>query len=280
MSALAMLRRWRHGRLKSLGPIWTSLGLAYRFACRILPAKPVAQLIGPYGPFLLQPEFAFSNFESWGGAHNSGFRACVEACRGAQCVIDVGGHIGLVTLPMSRVVAPDGSVFTFEPAVANVSILKKHLADNKIENVKVIESLVGRIDDDHVAFFEERGASGMNGLTVKGNRDRYIRTQHKQISLDSFCASHGLSPQIIKIDVEGAEYQVLQGAVQTLQRCAPRVFLSIHPAHLRLLGTDTNELLALIDSIGYSCREIDGSPVKSYRLDEYLLLPKDKVMAC
>ncbi len=276
MRTLATLRRWRHGHLKGLGPVWTRLGRAYRAACRVLPAKPVAQRIGPYGPFLLQPEFAFSNFENWGSAHNSGFQACIEACRDAHCVFDVGGHIGLVTLPMSRAVAANGQVFAFEPAVANVRLLRRHLADNDIRNVMVIETLVGRQDSENVAFYEESGASGMNGLAIKGDPSRYRRTEHRQISLDSFCAARALSPQVIKVDVEGAEHDVLLGARETLRRCKPKIFLSIHPAHLSLLGSDVDELLALIDSIGYACREIDGSSVKSWRLDEYLLLPKDR----
>jgi FkbM family methyltransferase len=280
MNAIATLRRWRHGRLKALGPLWTLLGRGYRLARRAWPGKPVTQRIGPYGPFLLQPEFAFSNFENWGGAHNSGFAACIEACRGKSCVFDVGGHIGLVTLPMSRAVAPAGRVHTFEPAAVNARILRRHLADNRIDNVEVIESLVGRSDEEQVDFFEDREASGMNALAVKRDEHRYERTRRRQLSLDSFCSSRGLSPEVIKIDVEGAEVQVLQGARETLRRCRPRIYLSVHPAHLKLLGSSTDDLLALIESSGYACREIGGSPVQTFRLDEYLLLPTETRTAC
>jgi FkbM family methyltransferase len=280
MSAIATLRRWRHGPMKALNPVWTVLGRAYRVAARAGLSPPVEQRIGPYGPFRLQPEFAFSNFENWGGAHNSGFRACIEACRGADCVFDVGGHIGLVTLPMSRVMAEGGQVYTFEPAAANLRCLRRHIADNGITNVEVIESLVGQTDRDDVVFFEEPGASGMNGLAVKRGEERFSQTTHRQISLDSFCKRHGLSPKIIKIDVEGAETLVLEGATEVLRRCRPKIFLSIHPAHLKLLGSSAEALLALIDQNGYECREIDGSPMKSVRLDEYLVVPKDTGTSC
>ncbi len=280
MSAVAILRRLRHGPMKALGPVWLLLGRAYRMACQAGLSRPSSQRIGPYGPFLLQPEFAFSNFENWGGAHNSGFRECIEACRGADCVFDVGGHIGLVTLPMSRAVAPGGRVYTFEPASGNLQCLRRHIADNDIRNVEVIDTLVGRTEEDQVPFFEEAGASGLNGFAVKGDRSRFTKTSHSQISLDSFCERSNLCPQVIKIDVEGAEYQVLQGAAETMRRCRPRIYLSIHPAHLKLLGSSTDALVALIEAQGYLCREIDGSPVQSFRLDEYLLLPRDRVAAC
>jgi len=280
MIAIASLRRWRHGRMKTLGPVWTALGRLYQMACRAGLGRPTSQHIGPYGPFVLQPEFAFSNFENWGGAHNSGFKECIEACRNAQCVFDVGGHIGLVTLPMGRAVAQGGRVYTFEPAVANLRCLRRHLTDNGIRNVEVIDCLVGRADIDEVVFFEETGPSGMNGLAVKRDQHRYKQTTHRQISLDSFCDRNQLSPQVIKIDVEGAEHQVLEGAAKTMRRCRPRIFLSIHPAHLKLMGSSTDALLALIEAIGYECREIDGSPVRSMRLDEYLLLPRAMVKPC
>lgn len=272
MSVIAALRRWRHGPLKVVDPLWFPLGRAFRFFARKI-GQPVSQSIGRYGPFLLQPEFAFSNFENWGGSHNNGFTACIEACRGRKCVFDVGGHIGLVTLPMSRAIAPGGRVFTFEPAIANARVLKRHLAVNNIDNVDVIETLVGRADDDNVVFFEDTGPCGMNGLAIKGDDFRYTQTRHRQVSLDSFCASRQLSPEVIKIDVEGAEHLVLQGARETLRRYQPKIFLSVHPAHLKLLGSSVEELLALIKANGYACYEIDGTPVKAFRLSEYLLLP-------
>jgi FkbM family methyltransferase len=266
--------------MRALGPMWTMLGRAYRAAARSGLARPVAQQIGPYGPFLLQPEFAFSNFENWGAAHNSGFKACIEACRGADCVLDVGGHIGLVTLPMSSVVSSSGRVFTFEPATANLRCLRRHITDNGIENVEVVDALVGSADRDNVSFFEEAGASGMNGLAVKHSDHQFNRTSHRQVSIDSFCAMRALAPQVIKIDVEGAETQVLQGAVEIMRRSRPRIFLSIHPAHLKLLDSSVEALLDVIESNGYTCREIDGSPVRSFRLDEYLLLSRDMVPSC
>jgi len=272
MSSIAILRRWRHGRLKALDPLWVVLGRVYRFFARKL-GKPVSHRIGPFGPFLLQSEFAFSNFENWGSGHNNGFRACIEACRGCQCVFDVGGHIGLVTLPMSRAIAPGGHVYSFEPAAANANVLKRHLSDNKIKNVEVIESLVGHQDEERVEFFEDSSPSAMNSLVIKRDASRYAPTRRRQISLDSFCATRALVPEVIKIDVEGAELAVLRGAANTLRRHHPKIFLSVHPDHLKLLGSSTEELVALVQANGYVWREIDGSPVEVIRHSEYLLLP-------
>ncbi len=117
---LATLRRLRHGPLRRFDAIWLPLGRLHRWLVRVLGwSAPVKQSIGRYGPFLLDAQFAFSDFAGWGGGHNEGFAACIEACRGRRCVIDVGAHVGLVALPMASVIAAGGVVVAFEPAAAN-----------------------------------------------------------------------------------------------------------------------------------------------------------------
>ncbi|MBC7905496.1 MAG: FkbM family methyltransferase [Rhodospirillaceae bacterium] len=280
MSLTAALRRFRHGPLKFLGPVWRILGRAYRAACRLGLSGPKAQKIGPYGPFLLQPQFAFSDFENWGGAHNGGFTECVEACRGADCVLDVGGHIGLLALPMASAVGAGGRVYTFEPSAANCASLKAHVALNKLGNVDVINAMVGETDHDAVTFYEHPGVSGRNGMAVRKNAEDHVRTTRPQVSLDSFCGARNLSPRVIKIDVEGAEVQVLRGARALLERARPMIFLSVHPAELKLLGSSVEELAAEIEKTGYQCREMDGSPIREFRLREYLLLPRSEETPC
>ena len=57
-------------------------------------------------------------------------------------MLDIGAHIGLVSLPLSTVVATDGTVYAFEPATGNNAYLFQHLAMNKISNVEVVSNLV------------------------------------------------------------------------------------------------------------------------------------------
>lgn len=280
MSAIATLRRLRHGPLKFMGPLWVRLGELYRSACRAGWFGAVPQHIGPYGPFKLRPEFAFSNFEHWGDAHNGGFSACIEACRGAHCVLDIGGHIGLVALPMSTVLAPGGQVHCFEPSSANLQYLRAHVAANQANNVVIVDALIGKDEQEAVPFFEQAWVSGRNGLAIKRDHDQFVETTRRQVSLDQYCSRLGLAPDVIKIDVEGAEYGVLSGAAETLRRHHPTIFLSIHPTELKLLGSSVDALTALIADFGYRCFEIDGTPVKQFRLREYLLLPQDKDISC
>lgn len=274
LPVLRTLRQLRHGPLARLEPIWLPLGRLARWTLARLPRSTVAQHIGPFGPFRLDSHFAFSDFASWGDGHNNGFVVMVESCRDKSCVLDIGGHIGLVTLPVSRVLAPGGQVVTFEPGAANLEYLRFHLRENAIDNVEIVDALVGD-SDGTVTFYEQAGATGQNSVVVKKNAETYSRVERPQVTLDGFCAARDLRPEIIKIDVEGAELAVLRGAREMLCRDRPLLFLSVHPTELGLLGETIEDLVREIDDLGYVCREIDGTPVKQFRLAEYLMLPKE-----
>lgn len=274
MSVVAALRRLRHGPLRFLSPVWTPLGNLYRRClARSGSSYTSRHNIGRYGPFRMSGEFAFSDFGNWGDAHNSGFEYCVEASRGTACVLDVGAHIGLVALPLSQVIAPGGRVFAFEPSRANRATLKRHLELNTIENVEVIEQLVGDADVEDVVLYEHAGVSGMNTRARVKSDDAYRETRHSQCTLDTFCRARGIRPDVIKIDVEGAEFAVLEGARGILAEARPLLVVSIHPQHLKALGRDAGELHALAAASGYTVSDTDGNAVETFQLDEYVLQP-------
>jgi FkbM family methyltransferase len=185
----------------------------------------------------------------------------------------VGAHIGLYTMPMSRAVGPGGAVYAFEPARGNLRHLRRHLKYNSLRNVEILPFVVGEESRDGVRFFEAATADGMGGVLVYKHAERYRESTLPQISLDDFCLERGVKPELIKIDVEGAEIRVLHGARRLLAECSPDIVLSVHPNHLRLLGESVDALRELISSAGYRLLDLDGSEPEELVLDEYLLLP-------
>lgn len=276
---LSKLRHLRHGPLKGLDPVWLFLGRLYRKSVRRVPGLTVRQKIGPYGPFRLLPEFTFTDLENWGGAHNKGFISCIEACRGKCCVLDVGAHIGLVALPAASVLAEGGMLYAFEPAEANAQILHRHLKLNGLANVVVTQSLAGDKNADEVDFYESVGPHGQNAIVLKSEatliseHGGYNRTTRPQIALDDFCRERALAPEVIKIDVEGAELGVLEGAREILTTHRPVVYLSVHPREISLAGRSLAELERLIASLDYELTTVDGDRPTELKLDEYLMVP-------
>jgi hypothetical protein len=70
-------------------------------------------------------------------------------------------------------------------------------------------------------------------------------------SIDAYSAASGVSPSLLKIDVEGFEFDVLDGARETLRNHHPRLWLEVHPAFLSEQGRDWRELVELIKLAGY-----------------------------
>tara|TARA_R110002096_G_scaffold25004_1_gene78611 strand:+ start:5060 stop:5896 length:837 start_codon:yes stop_codon:yes gene_type:complete len=270
------LKKLRHGPLKCFDPLWIAAGKFYRGTLKVLNINlSTKQRIGKYGPFKMHAHFGFSDFGKWGGNHNRGFQQCIDACVGKMVVFDVGAHIGLVTLPASEVIGEGGKVYAFEPADGNRQFLNYHLEANKIANVEVESFLLGAKDDDEVAFYAQVGAAGTNSILHLENKGEFEQTLVRQTTIDSYCDANGIGPDLIKIDVEGAEIGVLQGAEKTLAAFKPKIFLSVHPTHIEKLGLSMDDLRQLISDFEYEVKDVDGKAVSEFCLDEYIMTPKN-----
>jgi FkbM family methyltransferase len=144
---------------------------------------------------------------------------------------------------------------------------------NNVDNVIVVPSLVGDKCDDCVEFYESSSDSGMNSLCMPKNKDSiYNKIVKEQVTLDSFVAKNGCIPGLIKIDVEGAEINVLRGAKSVLREYHPEIIISVHPKHLEILGHSVDELTKEIRGLGYQIYNVDGSQVNGkLKSGEYCL---------
>ena len=267
-----LLRMLRHGPLKKFTNIWLILGNFYRKKSSFFNFT-VSHKIGKYGPFSMDNYFSFSNFSSWGENHNNGFENCIKDCTNKECFIDIGAHIGLVTLPAASVMHENAKVICFEPAYI-IFIFKKHIYLNNFDKKVILENiLLGETEDTQISFFQNKNPTGMNSI-VNTDNNHYEQTKIHQISLDNYLKKKSYTPGIIKIDVEGAEINVLNGSRKTIKKFKPIIYLSVHPKFLEKLGQSTKMLSKLIDELDYRCFEIDGKSVEKFQLKEYKLLPK------
>ncbi|MBM3503016.1 MAG: FkbM family methyltransferase [Alphaproteobacteria bacterium] len=272
----ALISRLRHGSLRALGWVWRPLGSVYRFGQNVLGwPRSVAKQIGPYGPFRLNGRFAFSNYADWGGKHNSGFRRCIDACLPGSVVFDVGAHVGIVTLCASAAIGPDGRLFAFEPAEGNLRYLRNHKALNDLKNVEVVDSLVGASPLDAVEFLESAGDSGLNTRAPRHFERKFVKRRRRQLTLDGFCDERGVLPSVVKIDVEGAEVDVLRGATKMIAASRPLIILSVHPRQIALLGGTAEDLYQLVRGMGYEVALPDGQAVSVLSSGEYVLTPRE-----
>jgi FkbM family methyltransferase len=166
--------------------------------------------------------------------------------RPGDVVFDIGANVGFYTLLAAHLVGDRGSVVAFEPAARNVGYLRRHLELNALTNVRVLEAAVG--DRVGTAVFET-GPTFSEGRLVADDSPGPGQCRIGLVTLDDLLARGEVPlPKLLKIDVEGAEYAVLRGAVNLLERARPEILLSTHTTAVRA------ECAALLNEFEYDLR--------------------------
>lgn len=226
--------------------------------------------------FLIDSTFAFSNFENFHKNHNKGFEKLLEISNNTNVVFDIGAHIGLCTLPLSKITK---KVISFEASPTNLKYLNSHVSINQISNVSIISSLVGEKNTEIVDFFDAKDGSGIPSIVNVKLKKKNMIINHikvKQLSLDSFIEEKSIFPEILKIDVEGAELNVLDGSKSLLTNYRPKIIISLHPWHLNLLDRNIKEIYDYCDKYSYqllSCIDEHSILENELGLDEYYMKP-------
>jgi len=164
--------------------------------------------------------------------------AIAAAVRPGSVVYDVGAHIGIVTLGVARLVGEEGRVVAFDGDPDNAAILRETCQLNHLEqSVRVVHAAVWSHTADKGILFR-RGAKRLSHGGVE--TDKYHPAladgpaiQVSSITLDDFVASERNPPQLIKIDVEGGEYEVLRGGENLFRNQRPPIIVEVH--HLQAL---------------------------------------------
>ena len=138
-------------------------------------------------------------------------------------VVDVGANIGLVTIPLALAAA---HVIAVEPLPQNIDRLRENVRRNALSNVTVVEAAAGAADGTAVLHSAADPAFGSLHDLVKYRPSGNIEVRLR--SLDSLW--HELmrpAVELVKIDVEGAELEVLEGGRELLETCRPVLLVEI-----------------------------------------------------
>jgi hypothetical protein len=92
----------------------------------------------------------------------------------------------------------------------------------------------------------------------KEENDNKIKKTIASETLDALAIRTGKIPDIIKIDVEGFEWQVLQGAKQVMQTHKPVIFLEIHKELMHGLGKTVTDIVSILKVYNYTLYNMDG----------------------
>jgi FkbM family methyltransferase len=196
-----------------------------------------------------------SNHGCWlGSFEHAKQREVAAAVRPGMVCFDVGANVGYYTLLFSTLCGSGGQVAAFEPLPGNCDLIRYHLELNGCSNARV--EPVAVTDFDGPAHFTP-GSDNSSGHLAPDGPLVVPCTR-----LDTF-VGRGLapSPDILKIDVEGAEMEVIEGAAETLRRSRPMLFVAAHDDHTR------RGCRSLLDALGYRVQGVGGvDPDRTYEL--------------
>jgi FkbM family methyltransferase len=175
---------------------------------------------------------------------------------GAVCY-DLGASIGYFSLLMARKAR---QVYSFEPAPHAAEQVRRNLSVNRFENVELIPSPVS--DSKKIVTFSLTDVAYGSGI-VAGETTKWPTLQLETLTLDEFAQTHPL-PDLMKIDVEGEEGRVLEGARSILERRKPAICCEVHSDDAaRTVGK-------VLGDYEYRIVSLEGTPVNldSVRITE------------
>ena len=91
----------------------------------------------------------------------------------------------------------------------------------------------------------------MNSVIKIDGKGSFISKKINQLTLDDFCKRFNLRPDLIKVDIEGMEYNVLKGGLKIIKECKPLIYLSYHRRYLEKIGIKKEDFFKLLKSINY-----------------------------
>ena len=197
---------------------------------------------------------------------SSGFKAACEQgifeasnvrilqgiCRAGSYMFDVGGNLGLMAIPVLKTV-PDSSVVSFEPSPNSLPFLRRTVGGAGFgDRWRLVEQAVG--STPHTAQFSlSRPDDGLyDGLKSTGRVAEAGKAMVEVTTLDAAWKNIGRPPvAAIKIDVEGAELDVIRGAPECLKQTRPIILIEWNATNLAAYGIKPEQLLETAQDIGY-----------------------------
>jgi FkbM family methyltransferase len=180
--------------------------------------------------------------------------------------VDVGANIGFLSLASSKIVGINGAVKSFEPVIDTYKILKKNVLINQISTIELFHCALGsRVEE--VTIYPEKsnrgGASILNHISKNGEKVNVRR-------LDDF---NFIKVNMIKIDVEGYEFEVLKGSEQTIKKHKP-VLIIEYSIDRDNLGDPTEMYSWLLDLDIYHFYKLKRGKERKSKLIK-ILTPQD-----
>ena len=229
--------------------------LAEIFRRRFLSPRPV-RIAGDLSMILDVNEYTQADLLVKGGVEPLTMALIQRLLRPGDSYVDVGAHVGFHTLVARRYIGPTGRVVAIEPQPANCAKILENWKCNGFENIVVIVALAG--GQSSVCSLHEQFARDRSRLSVACDpvNDEPQIFEVPVYTLEEVIRRHNLeSIRLLKVDVEGAEYEVLGGLGRETARVEHCIVEVLPEA---LAAARTPPILDWLRSAGFELRSVTG----------------------
>jgi FkbM family methyltransferase len=219
---------------------------------RIFPKVPVLCRL-PFGAWWVVGNSTIDSGLLWRGFETAELRFVEKFLAPGMCVLDIGAHHGLYTFLASKRVGSGGTVVAFEPSPRERRLLARNLRLNPSPNVRIENYALGHEASKAELFLVQGSEDGCNSLRPPAVAATTQTVLVDVISLDDYLLNAGLNRvDLVKLDVEGAERDVLLGASNLLSRSLrPVILAEVQDIRTRPWGYPAREIVQLLDRVGY-----------------------------
>ena len=166
-------------------------------------------------------------------------------------VLDIGAHLGYFTCLAAKL-AYEGQVFAFEIDKKCIPLIQKNIEINNLKNIIVNNKAVSDHNNtEKIPEFKHPNAE----LSIQNNDDAC--TEVSAVKIDDYSLLNNIAPNLIKIDVEGAELKVLNGMLNILKTNV-KILIEIHVEMLKEnFNTKYKKILEILENNQFSMHEIE-----------------------
>ncbi|MDZ4816970.1 MAG: FkbM family methyltransferase [Verrucomicrobiota bacterium] len=196
-------------------------------------------------------------------------RFYLDFLKEGMVVFDVGANYGDMTALFSKLVGSTGHIHSFEPVQLTFDRLSEICRWKHLTNATVNRNAVSQLEGSATMTLYGDDLAALNslcdrpleldGITITEKRHEAIET----VSIDGYCKRNGIEHiHLLKIDVEGAEYQVFQGAREMLRRKAISACIFEFGGATFDMGNEPSQIEKFLHETGYSVKNVvRGDPV-------------------
>jgi FkbM family methyltransferase len=164
-------------------------------------------------------------------------------------VLDIGANIGYYTLIAAKLVGENGRVYAFEPDPDNFALLKKNIKINGYQNVILVQKAVSNKTGKLRLYLSDDSAAEHR---IFDSRDGRRSIEIEAIRLDDYFKDYFGKIDLIKMDIEGAEWGAIQGMLNLLEKNKTlKIITEFWPSALERFGIEPEQYLKLLLEQGF-----------------------------